>query len=117
MTQGIGDAVAKFTSEVDEAVSRARRAAAEAREQATRLRAENQSSADRVRSGELRLDPDEVTDPELRRSAARFRDEQGLPVEEFPADAELVNPPKRRPVAPSADDDEDFSQEQIMTRF
>jgi hypothetical protein len=71
MTQGFGEAVGKFSSEVDAAVSRARRAAAEAREQNTGLRAS--LSAD---------------------------------------DAE-----KPAEVPPSGDDDDDFSQEQIMTRF
>jgi hypothetical protein len=112
-----GDAVAKFTSDVDEAVSRARRAAAEAREQSSRLRAQNRATAERARSGELRLEPDEVTDAELRRSAVRFRGEQGLPVEEFPAVAELTNRPKPPPASHPDDDDEDFSPEQIMTRF
>jgi hypothetical protein len=70
MTQGFGEAVAKFSSEVDAAVSRARRAAAEAREQNTRLRA-SLSAEDEKPAG----------------------------------------------VPPSGDDDDDFSQEQIMTRF
>lgn len=73
MTEGFPDAVAKFSSDVDDAVSRARRAAAEARDQ-----------------------------------TARFRSE---------AAGEPEPAPKSRPVPRSGDDDDDFSQEQIMTQM
>jgi hypothetical protein len=115
MTDGFGEAVAKFSSTVDDAVTRARRAAAEAREQAARFRAENKANVEQAKSGELRVT--EVTDPALRESATRFRGEQGLPIDEFPPDVELLQPPNAPEVPPSGDDDDDFSQEQIMTRF
>jgi hypothetical protein len=113
MTQGFSDAVAKFNSDVDDAMSRARRAASEARDQSARFRRDTAESTDRAKAGELRLEPEDVTDAELRQAAAQFRGAQGLPVEQFDG-VEVVQPAKPRPVAPSADDDDDFSQEQIM---
>ncbi|MBP2322509.1 hypothetical protein JOF56_002894 [Kibdelosporangium banguiense] len=90
------DAVASFNSEVDAAVSRARRAAAEAREQSGRFRESAPASG-------------EATDPALRAEAVRFRTGQGLPVGDEPVETP--------PVPQSSDEDEDFSQEQIMHRF
>jgi hypothetical protein len=119
MSQGFPDAVAKFSNEVDAAVSRARRASADAREQSARLRRETEAGAERARAGELKVPADELTKPELRDAAVRFRAERGLPVDEFPPDAELTRPaaPAAPPVPPSGDDDDDFSQEQIMSRI
>ncbi|MET0132062.1 MAG: hypothetical protein ABW215_00560 [Kibdelosporangium sp.] len=113
MTQGFSDAVARFDSDVDHALSRARRAAADAREQSARFRRDTAETVDRARSGELRLEPEEVTDEELRKSAAQFRGAQGLPVEQF-GDMQAVQPAKPRQVRTSSDEDDDFSQEQIM---
>lgn len=90
------DAVAAFSNEVDAAVSRARRAAAEARDQSTRFRQSTPAEG-----------PE--TDPSLRSAAVRFRTRQGLPVDDEPAPTP--------PVPPASDNDEDFSQEQIMRRF
>src|SRR2546423_15702968 len=92
------DDFTRFVNEVDEAVTRARRAAAEAREQATKFRAATPDSA-------------EPTAEALRAAAVTFRTAQGLPVDE-PAEE-----PQTPPVPPPGDEDEDFSQEQIMTRF
>jgi len=113
MTDGFGEAVAKFSGAVDDAVTRARRAATEASEQAARFRAENKANVEQAHSGELRVT--EVTDPALRQSAAEFRAARGLPADEFPPDVELLQPPNSAGVPPSGDDDDDFSQEQIMT--
>jgi hypothetical protein len=90
------DAVASFSSEVDSAVGRARRAAAEARGQSGRFR-ESQPTGG------------EATDPALRSEAVQFRTRQGLPVDDEPAQSP--------PVPQTSDDDDDFSQEQILRRF
>jgi hypothetical protein len=90
------DAVAAFSSEVDSAVSRARRAAAEARGQSGKFR-------------ESRPADGEATDPALRSEAVQFRTRQGLPVAEEP-----VTEPS---VPRTSEDDDDFSQEQILRRF
>ncbi|MET0233878.1 MAG: hypothetical protein ABW224_04490 [Kibdelosporangium sp.] len=94
------DAVASFSNEVDNAVSRARRAAAEARDQSSRLRRPAEQPAG------------EATDPALRSEAVQFRTRQGLPVDEEAA-AAVETPPAAQP----GDEDDDFSQEQIMHRF
>jgi hypothetical protein len=113
MTDGFPDAVAKFTGTVDDALTRARRAAAEAREQATRFRAANKANVEQADSGDLHVP--EVTDPALRESATQFRLAQGLQLDSFPPDEELIQAPNPPAVAQSGDDDDDFSQEQIMT--
>jgi hypothetical protein len=122
---GFGDAVLRFTNDVDAAVSRARRAAADAQERVAAFRAENRDVASQVRSGEVRVRQDEVTSDELRQAAAAFRESRGLPVEQFPDVTTVVA--EEQPKEPAAasgrgagrradDDDDDFSQERIMTR-
>ena len=90
------DAVSAFSAEVDAAVSRAKRAAAEARDQSARLRQSTPQEGP-------------ATDPAMRIEAVGFRTRQGLPVDEQPV--------RTPPHASSRDEDEDFSQEQIMHRF
>jgi hypothetical protein len=128
--RGLADALRQFSTELDAAVVRARRVAAEARETSAKFRRETRQLAERVKAG-ARVAPDRLTDERLRRAATGFRNDNGLPVERLPAGDQLVAPspaPPRpgttpgpfrtarsgRAVARPGDDDEDFSQEQIM---
>ena len=123
--EGFSDAVRRFSRDVDAAVSRARRASSEARERAASFQRDNRNLAQRARSGEVRVRPEELTPDELRRAAAGFRSDRGLPVDEFPGVEELsvhergpkpAPKPGRgaRPAGPY-DDEEDFSQARIMS--
>lgn len=136
--RGLADAIRQFSTELDAAVVRARRVAAEARETSAKFRRETRQLAERVKAGGAKTSPDGLTDERLRRAATGFRSDNGLPVEELPAGRELLAPPPAstppqpsgprlvtapgpfrtarsgRVVAQPGDDDEDFSQEQIM---
>jgi hypothetical protein len=114
---GVADAMRRFDNEVDAAVVRARRAAAGARETSAKFRRETRELAEGVQA---RTAKDEPTDPALRRTANGFRADHGLPVRDLPDPTPPVTPGPlrttgsgRRTPRPS-DDDEDFSQEQIM---
>lgn len=121
----------EFFAELDAAVVRARRAAAEARETSAKFRRETRKLADDVATRTASVDPDNLTDERLRRTATGFRTDHGLPVRDLPAGHELLAPPSptgpvpatprpqrttgsSRRFPPPSDDDEDFSQEQIM---
>ncbi len=116
--QGFADTVRRFDARLDAAVVRARRAAATARETGAAFRQETRQLAERVRTGTAVAD--QTTDDGLRRAAAGFRADHGLPVEDFPpgdsptARGPLRTPGRGRPKARPGDDDEDFSQERIM---
>jgi hypothetical protein len=114
---GMADAMRRFDNELDAAVVRARRAAADARETSAKFRRETRELAEGVTSRAAQAEP---TDPALRRTANGFRADNGLPVRDFPDPAQPATPGPlrttgsgRRTPRPS-DDDEDFSQEQIM---
>ncbi|HEX4700555.1 MAG TPA: hypothetical protein VH352_00365 [Pseudonocardiaceae bacterium] len=126
----MGDALRGFTAELDAAVVKARRVAAQARETSAKFRRETRQLAESVKAGTTRATADQLTDDRLRRTAAGFRTDNGLPVQDLPAGGELLAPPPapvphttpgpvratgsgRRIPLPS-DDDEDFSQERIM---
>jgi hypothetical protein len=129
--RGLADAMRQFSTELDAAVVRARRVAAEARETSARFRGQTRQLAARVKAGTLPVSPDGLTDERLRRAATGFRDDNGLPVDDLPRGAELVARAAAEPrpvttpspvrtarsgraVARPGDDDEDFSQQQIM---
>jgi hypothetical protein len=127
--QGFADAVRRFSTELDAAVVRARRVAADARETSATFRRETRQLAEQVRSGATRVSADRLTDDRLRRTAAGFRDDNGLPVRDLPPGSEVVEQPQPLPVtSPSPirtagpgriptghnDDDEDFSHDRIM---
>lgn len=119
--QGFAEAVARHNADLDAAVGRARRVAAEAREDNAGLRRQSREVADGLHAKQLKIGELESTPEDLRNAAREFRTERGLPVEEFEESGEFAvanesEPPKRRPVPQSGDDDEDFSQERIMTR-
>jgi hypothetical protein len=120
----LSDAMRHFDNELDAAVVRARRAAAAARETSAKFRRETRELAAGVQARTGQVRPDELTDPGLRRTADGFRTDHGLPVHDLPDAHELLAAPTtpgplrttgsgRRTPRPS-DDDEDFSQEQIM---
>lgn len=124
-------AFAEFSAALDAAVARARRVTAAARETSAKFRRETRQLAAGLRAGTATARPDEVTDDRLRRTAAGFRTDHGLPVHDVPAPAAptpdappepmrthtfgplRTTPPGRR-FPPPSDDDEDFSQERIM---
>lgn len=140
---GFADAVDRFSADLDSAVVRARRVAAEARETSAKFRKQTSQLADQVKTGSARVKAEDLTDDRLRRTATGFRADHGLAVRELPAGQELlrrsatVTPgtpgesavatesvtttgPLRttgsgRRVPPPSDDDEDFSQERIMS--
>jgi hypothetical protein len=124
----IGDAMSQFRSEVDSAVARGSRAASEARARSAATKGQTRALVGKVRAREARPEPSDLTASGLRRAAASFRSDEGLPVDRLPEGTELLAPsgpttpsaPKPPPAAvrrprPS-DDDEDFSQEGIMFR-
>lgn len=118
MTGQFRDAAARFSAEVEAAMTRARRAAAEARARSAQFRKENGELAEQAKSGQLRdvrRDEVEPTSDEPHKAATEFRTAHGLPVEPLPDAAELLAnlPTDPEPVAVE-DDDEDFSQHQIM---
>lgn len=89
------EAVQQFSSEVDAAVNRARKASSDAAQRAEGFRAETARVAGQLRSGQRKQDRGDENGPaaQLRRAAAGYRTEKGLPVEDFP-------PPREEPVAP-----------------
>jgi hypothetical protein len=124
----IGDAMSQFRSEVDAAVARGSRAAAEARSRSAATKGRTRELVNKVRAGQEQPKPADLTSPGLRRAAASFRADEGLPVERLPEGTELLapigstTPSAPKPPAPGirrprpSDDDEDFSQEGIMFR-
>ncbi|MEV6608269.1 hypothetical protein [Kutzneria sp. NPDC051319] len=124
----IGDAMSQFRSDVDSAVARGSRAAGEARARSAATRGQTRELVGRVRSRQAQPQPADLTSPGLRRAAASFRADEGLPVDRLPEGTELLAPmTATTPSAPKAptvagrrprpsDDDEDFSQEGIMFR-
>jgi hypothetical protein len=140
---GFTDAVARYSSDLDSAVARARRVAAEAHETSAKFRKETTQLAERVKTGTGKVRAEELTDERLRRTASGFRADHGLAVRELPDGRSLLtrqdpakptdpgqpgaatesgsvaNPLRTtgagRRIPPSSDDDEDFSQAQIMS--
>lgn len=115
---GFGEAFARFDAELDAAVSRARRVSAEARADSARFRAETGRLVQSVHDRTLVARREELTSEELREQATRFRTEQGLPVEQLPSAGELAEAgmlAEERPVRPHVDEDDDFSQDKILS--
>lgn len=115
---GFRAAAARFSAEVQAALTRARRAAREARAQSGEFRAGNRELAEQAKTGRLRgvrRDQVEPTTAAARETAEKFRQANGLPVEELPdADALLARlPAVERDHAPKPEDD-DFSQHEVM---
>jgi len=124
----IGDAMSQFRSEMDAAVARGSRATAEAKARGAATKGQTRELVGKVRARQTQPQPADLTSPGLRRAAASFRSDEGLPVDRLPEGTELLAPigsttPRaskppasgvRRP-RPS-DDDEDFSQEGILFR-
>ncbi|MCS7482309.1 hypothetical protein ACFFQW_20475 [Umezawaea endophytica] len=128
------EAFARFRADLAAAVTRGRRAASDAGVRNDAARARTRELAQRAR--EKKAEPGvPATSPDVRRVAGGFREERGLPVEEFPETGETFAPEKTTdanantpPTTPSSrpapgprgqlprrsDDDEDFSQGQIL---
>ncbi|HEX5405878.1 MAG TPA: hypothetical protein VFX16_26680 [Pseudonocardiaceae bacterium] len=117
---GFADAVHQFTSELDAAVVRARRVAAAARETSAKFRRETRQLAEQVKAGKTSASPEQRTDERMLRTAGGFRADNGLPVRDLPVPEQpTTQGPIRttgsgRSIPRPSDDDEDFSQEQIM---
>ncbi|MEO6085207.1 MAG: hypothetical protein ABIQ18_19040 [Umezawaea sp.] len=135
------EAFARFRADLAAAVTRGRRAAADAGVRNGAVRDRNRELAELARSRRVAAGQ-RTTSPDVRRVANGFRDECGLPVEELPDGGELLAPDKQvdanaNPVNANAnvapvtlssrpapgprgqlpragDDDEDFSQGQIL---
>lgn len=113
---GFRAATARFSAEVAAALTRARRAASEAKAQSTEFRKATSELAEQAKTGRLRgVHRDQVvpTGEAARADAAKFRNDNGLPVEELPAAGALIArlpEPEPEPVP----DDDDFSQHVVM---
>ncbi|WNV90853.1 hypothetical protein [Umezawaea sp. Da 62-37] len=132
------EAFARFRADLSAAVTRGRRAAAAAGARNAEARDRSRDLAEGLKATRSASGRD-TTSPDLRKAANGFREERGLPVERLPepappagpaetempidakANAETRTTPGSRPVAgprgqlPRAgDDDEDFSQGQIL---
>lgn len=132
------EAFARFREDLSAAVTRGRRAAAAAGARNAEARDRNRELAERLKARQS-APSGQATSTDVRRVANGFREERGLPVERLPegapptapvetgmpvdakANAETPPTPGSRPVAgprgqlPRAgDDDEDFSQGQIL---
>lgn len=118
---GVPHAAARFSAEVDAALTRARRAAREAKAESADFRRRTDELAGQARTGKLRgVRRSEVapTPPDARADATKFRTDNGLAVPELPDADELIarlpNREPREPEAPPAQENDDFSQHQVM---
>jgi hypothetical protein len=128
------EAFARFRADLAAAVTRGHRAASDAGVRNGAARDRNRELAEGARAKQA-APGQEATSPDVRRVANGFRAERGLPVEQLPEAAELFAPEKQAdananvpPVTSSSrpapgprgqlprasDDDEDFSQGQIL---
>jgi hypothetical protein len=132
------EAFARFRADLSAAVTRGRRAAAAAGERNALTRDRNRELAEQAKARQAGQGQ-QATSSDLRRVATGFRDERGLAVEQLPDGAELLAPkePEKEPDAKAnpdppttlgsrpvagprgqlprvGDDDEDFSQGQIL---
>ncbi|MFJ5991840.1 hypothetical protein [Lentzea sp. NPDC092896] len=128
------EVLARFRAEVGAAVTRARRASGEIGERNAKLRERTRDLAAQAR--ERKVEPGaQATSGEVQQTAAGFRADRGLAVEQVPSAADLTAPAPVEPVpvetervtlgssavaGPSgqlprvSDDDEDFSQSRIL---
>lgn len=110
-------AAARFSAEVERALTRARRAARDARAESGDFRRRTEELTSQAKSGKLRgLRRSEAaaTDPAARADAARFRNDNGLPVPELPTADELTaGLSDRRPRPPKPESDE-FVEPQVL---
>ena len=116
MTGQFREAADRFAADVQAAMTRARRATSEARARSGQFRRGTEDLAEQAKSGRLEdlyADEAEPTSEQARTDASTFRAARGLPVEEYPDAEALVASLPDRP-EPVEDDDEDFSQHQIM---
>jgi hypothetical protein len=128
------EAFARFRADLAAAVTRGRRAAADAGGRNGAARDRNRELAEQARAKQG-APSQRATSPDVRRVANGFREERGLPVERLPDGVESFAPEKpadaNANVAPATlssrpapgprgqlprvgDDDEDFSQGQIL---
>lgn len=123
------EVLARFRAEVGAAVTRARRASGEVGERNAKLRERTRDLAAQAR--ERKVEPGALaTSAEVRETAAGFRADRGLAVEQVPSAADLtasapveterVTLGSSAVAGPSgqlprvSDDDEDFSQSRIL---
>lgn len=110
-------AAARFSAEVERALTRARRATRDARVESADFRRRTEELSAQAKTGKLRgLRRSDVaaTDPSARDEAAKFRTDNGLPVEDAPsADELMARLPGREPVRRSPEH-EDFSQDHVL---
>jgi len=128
------EAFARFRVDLAAAVTRGRRAASDAGVRNGVARNRNRELAEQVRAKQV-APGQQSTSLDVRRVANGFREERGLPVEQLPEAAELFAPEKsadananvspatlssrpapgpRGQLPRAGDDDEDFSQGQIL---
>jgi hypothetical protein len=110
-------AAARFSAEVERALTRARRATREARAESADFRRRTEEIASQAKAGKLRgLRRAEAaaTDPAARADAAKFRNDNGLPVAELPTADELTaGLPGRQPRPPKPEND-DFVEPRVL---
>ena len=115
---GFREAAARFSAEVQSALTRARRAASEAKAQSGEFRRGTAELAEQAKTGRLRgvrRDQVEPTSEQARTEAEKFRNANGLTVEDLPdADALIARLPDREPPPARPAEDEDFSQHLIL---
>jgi sRNA-binding protein len=114
-----GDAGAELTRVTQNAVTYTRRVVGTAKARNERHRAENVELIKQYEQRRLAGTATERTPTAVRDAAKKFRSARGLSVPRLPELGEML--PRARPKAaePSqtGDDDEDFSQERIMSRL
>jgi hypothetical protein len=110
-------AAARFSAEVERALTRARRATRDARAESAEFRRRNEEMSAQAKTGKLRgLRRSDVsaTDPQARAEAAKFRADNGLPVDDLPTADELMSRLPGREPARRSPQDEDFSQDHVL---
>jgi hypothetical protein len=118
MQNGGEDAGAELTRVTQNAVTYVRRVVSTAKARNARHRAENAELIKQFEQRRLAGTATERTPTAVRDAAKRFRSARGLSVPRLPELGELTPQvwPKPASQPRSGDDDEDFSQERIMSR-
>jgi sRNA-binding protein len=113
------EARSQLTRITQDAVTYARRVAGTAKARNERHRAENAELIKQFEQRRLAGVATDRTPTAVRAAAKRFRSARGLSVPRLPDLGEITPPARSHPVPPSrsSDDDEDFSQERIMSRL
>jgi hypothetical protein len=109
------EAAAKQAATIRDAITHTKRVVQEAQARNVREREENAKLASSVRAQQALGVAAPVTN-EMQKKARKFRIDNGLPVLDFldPAGSGATVHTKRTRDAPKRDEDEDFSQRQIM---